>query len=485
MNLWGSTGSGDEGMPLISKIYVWSLVLESLIFFQLETQATMGVSLNPGRVLQLFVLLCVLSSGAKLFLTKSNRISSSTDGNFILFLIIAFIGVIYGFTSGAYQVPNRPLDLDWSMLSDTINFPYVRPLVEYFIYFYYFIYFILMPRYFLNNEKAIKYFFRIFSAVFAASFMVGWGDIVMQAAGTDLYLPREVFSDRHVGMRFHGFAGEPRDAFVYLFLGLALLHLRELVTGQKLSKLWIGGIIAAALMTQSASGLIGVIFFTLLYGTTRFFNSFTLSKFIVTAIWGVTIILLFYVAVIMSPRIQAYLDVLASAYETLLEQKAVPPLLAVQINNIFPIYQFVINIFELNWVPVLIGSGLGSSSSTNLILSEKFGLDIWGEGEVINPNSQLVRLVFETGLIGTTVFYWALITPIKRLARPLGKSNVNQFVTLTLLVLGCCFAHRSTTIFIYLGIFVAVMASPFVRSSRVAESVFEPNSPIASPPERM
>lgn len=470
-------------MPLISKLYVWSLVFESLLFFQIGTQATTGVAMNLGRMLQIFVVLCVLSRGVELFLTKKIRFSNPTSRNYILFLTVAVIGGIYGIVSGVYQVPDRFQGLDVSMLSRVLNSAYVRPLFEYFIYLYYFIYFVVMPRYLLKNEQGIKYFFWVFSAAFVASFVVGWGDIVVRAAGTGLYLPREIFSDRDIGMRFHGFAGEPRDAVVYLFFGLAMLHLRELVTGQKLTKLWIGGIIAAVLMTQSASGMVGILFFMVLYGARTFFASFTFRKLVLAVLTGAAIILVLYVVVSASPRIMLYIDLLASAYEILKTGGNIPPLLAVQVNNIFPIYQFVMNVLEFNWLPVLVGSGLGSSSSANLIIGETFGLDIW-EGGVTNPHSQLVRLVFETGLIGTLLFYRAFVGPVEHLAGPLGKRKVSEFVVLMLLVLGCFFAHRNSAVFIYLGIFIAVMTVPAARRPVSVERVRVSPSLMAPTPGR-
>lgn len=397
----------------------------------------------------------------------------------MLFLGVAVIGGIYGLISGSYAVPEKLAYLDGGMISHALNSAYIRPVFEYFIYVYYFVYFVVLPKYFLKDDKALRYFFRIFSAAFIASFTIGWADIMLRAAGTELYLPREIFSDLDIGMRYHGFAGEPRDAVVYLFFGLAMLHLRELVTGQKLTKRWVVGIVAAVLMTQSASGLVGVVFFMLMYGARKFSSSLTLRKAFLALMSGTGIVLLLYAAVSMSPRIQLYMDVLADAYEILTTGGDIPPLLAVQANNILPVYMFVMNVGDFNWWPVLFGSGLGSASSVNLFMGETFGLDIWAG--VTNPNSQLVRLVFETGLVGSVLFYRAFVSPLEHLAHALGKTKVNEFVLLMLLVLGCFFAHRSSVVFIYLGIFIAVMsASPgqrhsfFTQRARIQSSLMAP-----------
>lgn len=465
-------------MPLISKIYVWSLVFESLLFFQIGNQAITGVNLNLGRLLQLFILLIGFKKFFELLLGKKIRLHNPIYKNIIFFISIAIIGGMYGVIFGAYAVPEQLRAPDTSVLGWIANSPSVRPLLEYFIYFYYFVYFTFLPRYFLRNNQELKYFFKVFVAIFVISFAVGWGDIVLQMMGTGLYLPREIFSGYDIGMRFHGFSGEPRDAVVYLCFGLAILHLRGQLTDQKLTKFWIGGIIAAVLMTQSASGMLGILFFMALYGARFFFVSFTFRKLILAVLWGAAIVLILYVVALESPRVMLYVEVLASTYEILEAGATIPPLLAAQANNIFPIYQFVVNVLEFNWLPVLVGSGLGSSSSANLNIGDKFGLDIWGT-DVTNPNSQLVRLVFETGIIGTVLFYRAFVKPVEHLARPLGKSRVNEFVLLMLLVLGCSFAHRSSAIFIYLGIFIAAMTVSAARRPVAVERIRVSSAPMA------
>ena len=106
----------------------------------------------------------------------------------------------------------------------------------------------------------MKYFFSVFKTLFIISFVVGVIDLGFAANGIHL-VPRHIADWRMVGMRFHGLAGEPRDAFVYLFFGLAILHLHAHFRGLKLSKWWYVAIIAAALFTQSTSGFLGSVYY--------------------------------------------------------------------------------------------------------------------------------------------------------------------------------------------------------------------------------
>ena len=69
----------------------------------------------------------------------------------------------------------------------------------------------------------------------------------------------------NVGARYHGLAGEPRQAVPYLALGLAIFHLQHFFEGKKSNNWWIIAIIIVMILTQSASGILGIIAFITLY----------------------------------------------------------------------------------------------------------------------------------------------------------------------------------------------------------------------------
>ena len=78
-------------------------------------------------------------------------------------------------------------------------------------------------------------------------------------------LPRHLSDGTYVGLRFHGIAGEPRDAFSYLMLSLGIFALRDIWEDKKkLTLFWIILIITSAFLTESFSGILGIAFFGIL-----------------------------------------------------------------------------------------------------------------------------------------------------------------------------------------------------------------------------
>ena len=75
---------------------------------------------------------------------------------------------------------------------------------------------------------------------------------------------------------------------------------------------------------------------------------------------------------------------------------------------------------------------------------------------MIDPRANLVRLIFESGLIGTFLFINAFIRPIRMLT--LSKQSMQNFLFAMLLLMGATFGHRSSTIYIFLGLIFLVFS---------------------------
>ena len=66
-----------------------------------------------------------------------------------------------------------------------------------------------------------------------------------------------------------------------------------------------------------------------------------------------------------------------------------PYLMKIQLDSIYPLYDLTVKFRNFDFLPVLIGSGLGSASVVNNVYSDfVFGTS--------NPNSQLVRNLYES-----------------------------------------------------------------------------------------
>ncbi len=274
-------------------------------------------------------------------------------------------------------------------------------------------------------------------------------DLAFVAVSGSNLVPRHLADGISVGFRFHGLAGEPRDAFVYLLLGLAVLNLEAYIKVKSLSKFWIIAVIAAAFLTQSASGLIGIAVFLVLYGIyslTHAMNARTF--FLLFAILILTPVLI-YGAIISSERIMLYWEATSGLWDLLESGGELPYFMLVQSPNIYPLYDLTVKARELNILPIIIGSGLGSSSAINNYYTSL-------EGSLRNPNSQIVRSLFESGIVGTFFFIMSFLYPVKQLTKHIATRDSHTFIITTLLLVGCLMGHRSAAPFIYLGIFLAV-----------------------------
>jgi O-antigen ligase len=137
-----------------------------------------------------------------------------------------------------------------------------------------------------------------------------------------------------------------------------------------------------------------------------------------------------------------------------------PYLMRIQSPDIYPLYDLTVKARELNILPIIIGSGLGSASA----ISNYY--DPCAIGEMRNPNSQLVRCLFEAGIFGTFFFIRSFLCPVKQLTKHIAEKGRSTFITLTLLLIGCSMGIRSAAPFIYLGIFLAAFC-PLLQTKKV------------------
>ena len=122
---------------------------------------------------------------------------------------------------------------------------------------------------------------------------------------------------------------------------------------------------------------------------------------------------------------------------------------SVAVNNIYPIWHLWLKIQEFDFLPFIIGNGLGSVRAVNNYYM--------GSSELINPHAFIVKSLYETGVIGTLLFITAFLAPIKKIYVDYKiKNKVRLFM---LLMLGMYFAHKSAIPFIFLGVAFVVLRS--------------------------
>jgi hypothetical protein len=439
--------------PLLVQVFVWSIVLEPMLFFVLVDRSFSGVGANISRLLQLAMLvglaLRALAHPIRISFRQRAPVSLWTLYRpHVLYLLLALVAGLIGLYTGAYRVPVFPNVERLSVFSGLLNSPSVRPLFEYVVAAYYFVYFAVLPQFMLNTPRKLNYFFGVFTSMYMLSLVAGYIDIAGTATGTFEGLPRHIFEGVTVGVRFHGFAGEPRDAFVFLFFGLAMLHLRALYQQRgRLSLLLIGSVVFAMALTQSASGIVGIgmgVGLVVAYSLTRIsIRQMGIAAGLVVG--GATFVYLMFIA---SARLQVYADNVTAVWNTLESGGNQFGIFSGQMPSIYPLYDLYLKVRAGDLLPVLIGSGMGAASAVNNRYMQVV--------ELANPASQAVRMLFEVGVIGSFLFIQSFVVPIRRLTAGLSPRRRRQFLALTLLLIGCFLGHRSSTLYIYLGAVTAV-----------------------------
>lgn len=464
MTAGAPTADLQPRLGLVNRVYVWSVVFESLLFFIIGSQFATGFNITVGKLLQILVIVLLVLN--RIAYGRDIRIvnpRSPAYRYFAAFFALAMFSGVIGAFSGAYTLNvGYGSEHASTTIARFIRGASTRPFIEYAILAYYFVYFTVLPRYLLRSEHGQAYFFRAFRIAFTACLAIGFFDLVLQALGA-AGIPRDMSEGRQVGFRFHGLAGEPRDAFVYLMFGLAILNLHAYWRHRAtVSRTWIAVVVLAAILTQSASGIIGLLIAGLLV-----VGASVKELSVRHVLWlGGTIVLIFAVVVISvqsSPRLQTYIAAGSVLFGALESGIAPPPAIAPQMVNIYPVWDLYTKVSHGTVGPLFIGSGLGSASVVNNNLGGS-------ANELQNPHSQVIRLLYECGIVGTLLFVLAFIYPVRFVTSSLSAKVRRRFLIFTCLLIGLFLAHRSTTPFIYLGIFLVVMRTTAASSAPVGES---------------
>lgn len=440
----------SSGLSFISKLYIWSIIFEPLLFFVVLDQATTGVSGNISKLIQFLVVVILF---LKLLIPNikvgiPNPFSKYFRYYTYYFILVIIAGLI-GIFQGAYVFKDvYEKQKEFSALSQILNGEYIRPIFEYIITFYYFVYFAVLPLYLIKTVKGLEYFFKVFIRVFILGLVLGYIDLFLVSTLNIEWIPRHLVDGRHPGPRWHGLAGEPRDAFVYLMLGLGIINLYQYWKKKEIiSRNWMILLFVTLLLTQSASGLLGFLFSGILIflftgGRFSFVKAF---KLIMTIVLLVGVV---YLGAINSRRIGMYLELFPLVWEAIGNGQEIPKMFIGQMSNIYPLWDLYDKLINYNFLPIIFGSGLGSAS----VVSNRIG----NVSELYNPHSQLVRLLYESGLAGVLLFVYAFLDPVRRLTKSIEPKAQRAFVLILLLLLGAFFGHRSSALFIYLGIFILV-----------------------------
>jgi hypothetical protein len=440
------------------KLYAWSIILDPMLFFILLEPNFSGITVTLARLVQgLFVTLfiCHQLSSSRLWCVPNPL--SPFFINFTLYVSLllgaSFVG---GLILETYTLNQAYNDTYNSLLVEIIRSPYFRPLIEFLILVAYFLYYIVLPRHMIRSKAEFEYLFNWIIRVLYLMLTIGLLEVVISYFGWG-YIPKHSIHIEYgyVGDRFHALLGEPRDAFAYLMFALAIAYVRNtLLPELKTPRLLVLAVIFALLLTQSASGLLGLCFAA---AGLLAYLSFVSMRYFFTCAFAVIVsaVVISYLSSF-SPRLEDYIEVYSGIWGILNSGETLPYLLAVQSSNFLPLYSMWLSIKEINLFPVLFGSGLGSVNIVNNNLAALYIEDSFSA--LMNSNAQITRILFESGAIGFLVYLAVFISPFKRFLVNY-KRNTRINVILFALTLGASLSHRSSSIFIYLGIIIAVLSN--------------------------
>ena len=438
----------ESASSLVTKIWALGFLLEPFLYFVLIDRTSAGITINVARVLQLFVLIILvmhISMGKKITLPKY---SYKLFKPIFLFTVIAVLhSIILGFLGGTMNIS---LVDDFSNIATFLNNIYVRPYVEILILIYQLVYFVVLPSVFLKRKADFDFLFRAAFILLVLHFVLGWIDYLLVPYQFDL-LGRHFHDGVHVGQRFHGLAGEPRDAAVlmlsfFFFFAIHSVYKHKQVRSISLPIIIL--VIISWIATNSFSGILALIFAFILYFV--YGPKIVTTKAIIKlSCYMVLLAMLVIGPLYFSERLFNYMSVYSTQISKLFFDPFIelPSRILASFNNVFPIIMMSEELKSGNFLPLLFGYGLGTSGQVNALIYSEFS----------NPNSQIIRSIYEFGLIGTSLFISSILYTVRSAAHNLSVVSKKRMVIFLIIALGAFFAHRGYFIFMWVGLLVSVI----------------------------
>ena len=441
-------------IPVLIKIYIWSLLLEPLHYFYILPQNITYIGGTLTRVLQVIVIIVLLFNSLLSLKIRFHSPFSFVSRNYTYFYIYSILIGLIGLKTGSYSISLIHTSMDGNLSPDFLQSTNFRPILEYVIALYYFVYFVVLAQYMLRKKPSLDYFFKWFSVVFLVVLFIGIIDlIVVYSGGNGLarHFYDSMLSINFPGARFHSLAGEPRDAFIYLISCIGIFILRDFWQKQnRLTTYWILIIFIALFLTASFSGVVGLIFSGVLL-LIFWLPQLSLKKQISFILWFLFLIILIILNINTSLRMSQYLEGFLTLYQGLNNSASIDSRLFYHANNIFPIWHLWTEVRDWKLYHLFFGNGLGSASVIN---NYYYTINGVRDFQISNPNAGIIRFFYETGIIGIYLFIFAFIIPLKKLN--LDSKTYFKLKTLMLIILGVYFSHRSDAPYLFFGIAMVV-----------------------------
>lgn len=441
----------------ISSLFVYQFLFEPLQYFIIETTP----SIYLGRVISLFIVGGLIYANKSGLLIRS-FIKSLTTLPFLPYTLWSVIGGIVALIH--FQAPFYK-----------IRFGIIEPL----IYLIFISLFIILPKSFLRGEVLLK-IPRAFLYTFCLILIFGFLDLICYYFGFNL-LNKTLFNTSDIGARFHSFANEPRDytvACIYYLASLSTFFVSPLV-GNKFKKYFRFYLIIliplaflSLILTKSFTfivtaliALITIISAVIIQSIISSFKYKLYKSYLVVTLIGLSLFLILYLSLdsaeflasIGSRRIFSYLDAFENLRNYLqdgnydfVDALKLEPRILYQGNIILPLLEFFSPNNASDIYFQFVGNGIGSISELFKTINFSFQED----DIFINSFSQLVRLLYEQGIVGFLFFIYIHFWIIKRSTLSTSSSRLQKslFFIFSTLLLIAYLVHRRSEYFLFLGI---------------------------------
>jgi len=362
------------------------------------------------------------------------------------------LSVIWGYLFGGYNYTEVENTEASTAISEFLSSIWLRPMMEIMLLIYYFCYYIILGTKILNKTENYIYFVNIYFLVSVASLFVGLGDLILVNVFGKGILARQfseylTSSQVLIGNRFHGFSGEPRDAFVQIILMFSVMFLFKLSIGGKeikIHKIFIFISFMALVLTQSVSGLMLVPIFMLLmpiYYLPKYLSIKSLALLCVLLVISLFIALY---AFNYSERVMYYADTYSDIFKQLktgLYKLSFDQL--TQIVNIYPLFKLSEYLIGDEKLRFFIGSGMSSSAYVNTDLMF---------GGLSFPQAAITRIMYELGIFGFFIycsFFLSMIKAKKTLINKYYYNNIKTIHIIFIVMLSSSLAHKSSNIWLF------------------------------------
>lgn len=429
----------------IKILWMVSIIIEPMTFFSVVNQT--GIGGHAGRIIQLIVCLYLLIHFTYTT-TKANNFY--LKGLFLYFPFIIFnvymtflmvLNLLAGSYSLGFEITSQH-QLDTSFFT-----PQIRTFVELIIIWFQLFYFIILAPIFLQNDKDFKILFKILIFIILANFLFGYIDFLLSQYNSQ-FIPRTIRGGEFVGRRFHGIIGEPRDSAMY---SLSLFFYYALFTWYKKNAVefppifWMLIILLSVVLGYSMSALFSIIFYAFILIAFVFKAKDLLNGSIFLLVLVLAGIL--FIAPLV-PRMNDYMDGMVSLIDQVgsLKYDELSHQMQILYPNLFPIDLLISHAGKGDFFQILFGFGLGGSGVSNATFYGYFN----------NPTSQLVRLLYEAGLVGTALFIFSFKISLERCSKYFDAKGKRRFLYCGFLVLACTLAHRSNVWLPLFGIMTAL-----------------------------